>query len=117
MDPNCLFCKIAAKQIPAKLVYEDDDVFAFEDINPQAAHAHSDLPEKAFRRVARRRARRPGVARQAAVGCRQVGERVAIALRLSHGVQQRAGAGQSVFHLHLHLPWRPQISAGPRVNL
>ena len=29
MDPNCLFCKIGAKQIPAKLVYEDDDVFAF----------------------------------------------------------------------------------------
>jgi histidine triad (HIT) family protein len=36
MDPNCLFCKIGAKQIPAKLIYEDDEVFAFEDIDPQA---------------------------------------------------------------------------------
>ena len=36
MSADCLFCKIAAKQIPAKLVHEDADVFAFEDINPQA---------------------------------------------------------------------------------
>ena len=33
MDENCLFCKIGAKKIPSKLVYEDDDVFAFEDIS------------------------------------------------------------------------------------
>ena len=35
-DPNCLFCKIVAKQIPAKIVYEDDEFFAFHDINPWA---------------------------------------------------------------------------------
>src|SRR5437764_12837299 len=35
---NCLFCKIAAGQIPSKIVYQDDDVVAFEDINPQAPH-------------------------------------------------------------------------------
>jgi histidine triad (HIT) family protein len=33
---DCLFCKIARKEIPAKLVFEDEDVVAFEDINPQA---------------------------------------------------------------------------------
>ena len=33
---DCLFCKIARKEIPAKLVYEDEDAVAFEDINPQA---------------------------------------------------------------------------------
>ncbi len=32
----CLFCKIAAKEIPAKIVYENDKVIAFHDINPQA---------------------------------------------------------------------------------
>ena len=36
MSADCLFCKIAAKQIPAKIVYEDPDIFAFEDIGPQA---------------------------------------------------------------------------------
>jgi len=35
---NCLFCKIAAGQIPSKIVYQDEDVVAFEDINPQAPH-------------------------------------------------------------------------------
>ena len=33
---DCLFCKIESKQIPAKLVYEDAELFAFEDIHPQA---------------------------------------------------------------------------------
>jgi histidine triad (HIT) family protein len=33
---DCLFCKIVAKQIPAKVVHEDEDVLAFEDIEPQA---------------------------------------------------------------------------------
>ena len=35
-DPNCLFCKILAKQIPSKTVFEDDDFYAFHDIHPWA---------------------------------------------------------------------------------
>ena len=35
-DPNCLFCKIVAKKIPSKPVYEDEDIYAFHDINPWA---------------------------------------------------------------------------------
>ena len=35
-DPNCIFCKIIAGQIPSKKVYEDDDVVAFHDIHPWA---------------------------------------------------------------------------------
>ena len=35
-DPNCLFCKIIAKQIPSKSVYEDEQVYAFHDIHPWA---------------------------------------------------------------------------------
>lgn len=33
---DCIFCKIIKKEIPAKIIYEDDKVIAFEDINPQA---------------------------------------------------------------------------------
>ena len=36
VDPSCLFCKIAAAQIPADRVYEDESVVAFKDIHPQA---------------------------------------------------------------------------------
>jgi len=35
-DPNCLFCKIVAGQIPSKLVYQDDELYAFQDIHPWA---------------------------------------------------------------------------------
>lgn len=35
-DPDCLFCKIVAKQIPSKTVFEDDDFYAFHDIHPWA---------------------------------------------------------------------------------
>jgi histidine triad (HIT) family protein len=35
-DPNCIFCKIVAGQIPSRKVYEDDDLYAFHDINPWA---------------------------------------------------------------------------------
>src|SRR5208283_1636141 len=48
MSENCLFCKIGAKEIPAKLVYEDDDAFAFEDISPQAPTHILVCPRKHF---------------------------------------------------------------------
>ena len=35
-DPDCIFCKIVAKKIPSKIVFEDEEVFAFQDINPWA---------------------------------------------------------------------------------
>ena len=35
-DPDCIFCKIVAKQIPSRPVYEDEQVYAFHDINPTA---------------------------------------------------------------------------------
>ncbi len=35
-DPNCLFCKIVRGEIPSKKVFEDEDVFAFHDVRPQA---------------------------------------------------------------------------------
>lgn len=35
-DPNCLFCKIVAGNIPSKVVYQDDEIFVFDDIHPWA---------------------------------------------------------------------------------
>ena len=48
MSADCLFCKIAAKKIPSKVVYEDEDVFAFEDIGPQAPTHVLIIPRKHF---------------------------------------------------------------------
>ena len=45
-DPNCFFCKIAGGEIPARKVYEDDDVLAFHDINPVAPVHFMLIPKK-----------------------------------------------------------------------
>jgi len=48
MSADCLFCKISAKKIPSKIVYEDPDVFAFDDISPQAPTHILICPRKHF---------------------------------------------------------------------
>jgi len=100
---DCLFCKIAAKQIPSKVVYEDDDVFAFEDIGPQAPTHILIIPRKHFASL-----NDAAPDDQAILGKLQlVSAQLAKKLNLSQGyrtvINTGAGAGQSVFHLHLHL--------------
>ena len=45
-DPHCIFCKISAGQIPSRRVYEDEDVFAFHDINPAAPIHFMVIPKR-----------------------------------------------------------------------
>ena len=103
MSADCLFCKIAAKQIPAKIVYEDEDVFAFEDIGPQAPTHILICPRKHFASL-----NEASPEDQAVLGKLQlVAAEHARKLNLLEGyrtvVNTGRGAGQSVFHLHLHL--------------
>ena len=100
---DCLFCKISRKEIPAKLVYEDADLFAFEDIHPQAPTHILICPRK------HRVSLTDAVAEDAAVLGRLqlVAAQIAKERKLTDGyrtvVNNGLGAGQSVFHLHLHL--------------
>jgi histidine triad (HIT) family protein len=103
MSADCLFCKIAAKQIPSKIVYEDDDVFAFEDIGPQAPTHILICPRKHFASL-----NEATQGDQAVLGKVQlVAAELARKLKLLDGyrtvVNTGHGAGQSVWHLHLHL--------------
>jgi len=103
MDPDCLFCKIGAKKIPAKLVYEDDDVFAFEDINPQAPTHILICPRRHFEAL-----HAAQHSDQSLLGKLQlVAAKLATERDLLSGYRtvfnNGSGAGQSVFHLHLHL--------------
>jgi histidine triad (HIT) family protein len=101
---NCLFCKIVEKKIPAKIIYEDDRVLAFEDINPQAPVHTLVIPKKhisttldisaddndlvgAMIQAANRIARDKGVAER---GFRLV-------------MNCNKESGQTVFHIHIHL--------------
>jgi histidine triad (HIT) family protein len=118
---NCIFCKIASKEIPASIVYEDDDVLAFKDINPAAPVHLLVIPKLHVATLSDCTDGHAGL----------LGKMLALAPRLAaeHGCAvtvgpdgERSGGfktlintgpdgGQEVYHLHLHMyggprPWR-----------
>jgi histidine triad (HIT) family protein len=103
VNADCLFCKIAAKQIPARLVHDDQDVFAFEDINPQAPTHILICPKKHFASLEKATAEDQAVLGKIAL----VAAKLARERKLENGyravVNTGSGAGQTVFHLHMHL--------------
>jgi histidine triad (HIT) family protein len=103
MKGDCLFCKIAQKQIPAKLVHDDADVFAFEDINPQAPTHILICPKKHFASLEEATPEEEAVLGKIAL----VAAKLARERKLGNGyrtvMNTGSGAGQTVFHLHLHL--------------
>lgn len=101
---DCLFCKILRREVPSRIVFEDDSVVAFEDVNPQAPTHLLLIPRKHI----------AGLDQAAAEDEALLGhlQRVAAQLAVQRKVHNSgyrtvlnvgAGAGQSVFHLHLHL--------------
>ena len=103
-DPDCLFCKIVAGKIPAKVVHDDPEILAFEDINPQAPIHVLVIPKK---HIPTLNDVTPGdepvmgrLFRTAAAIARQRG----IADRGWRAVVNvNRDAHQLVFHVHLHL--------------
>ncbi len=98
-----LFGKIIRREIPADIVYEDDLCLAFRDINPQAPVHVLVIPKKEIAKLSD-----AGAGDQAVLGhlmlaagkiARQLGVGDAFRLIVNNGAE----AGQSVFHLHLHV--------------
>jgi len=101
---DCLFCNIITGEIPGKKVYEDDTVFAFEDINPQAPTHILICPKKHISTVmdmTPEDAPVMGAIFSAASKIAADKELDKSGFRLV--VNNGAGAGQSVFHVHFHL--------------
>ena len=101
---SCLFCNIVAGEIPAKIVYEDADLVVFEDINPQAPLHVLVIPRRHIATLNDLQAGDDGI----------VGEMVRRAAEIAkdRGVDGsgyrtvlncNSAAGQTVFHIHLHL--------------
>ena len=102
--PDCLFCKIIKREAPASIVYEDDRVLAFNDINPQAPthvllvpKVHiatlNDLTPDNDAIVGELVRRAAAIAKERGIG--EGGFRTVF--------NTNRGAGQTVFHIHLHL--------------
>ena len=101
---NCIFCSIVAGDIPCAKVYEDDDVLAFNDINPKARVHVLVVPKICFDRLHESGETEVAMLGRVLVGVGRVAALTGIA-ESGYRVQfnQGAGAGQEVFHLHAHV--------------
>lgn len=99
---DCLFCRMIDKQIPAKIEYEDEGVFAIHDINPQAPVHLLIMPKKHIARVDEMDCSDISVLGNLIFQAKQIASQKGwtdFRLVFNNGLQ----SGQSVFHIHLHL--------------
>lgn len=101
---SCIFCKIAAREAPADIVFQNDHVTAFNDIHPRAPTHILIIPNTHIESV---HAIENDAALNAAAQCLRAAREIAHARGLHDGYRLvtnvGANAGQSVFHLHFHL--------------
>lgn len=102
---DCLFCKIASGQIPAKIIYEDDQVLAFDDIYPQAPQHKIIIPRKHLATLNDLNSSEDN---------QLLGQMIRTAAHLAKELKIadegyrvvmncNKASGQTVFHIHLHL--------------
>ena len=100
---DCLFCKLIAGQIPSKKVYEDDKVFAFEDINPQAPTHVLIIPKQHIEGLNKASEEDAEILGYMQLTAAKLGRERGIESGYRTVLNVGPGAGQSVFHIHLHL--------------
>jgi histidine triad (HIT) family protein len=101
---DCIFCRIASGDLEAKLVHEDDDIVAFRDSNPQAPTHVLVVPRRHLATVNDLAETDAGLVGRLVLAARRIAAEEGIAedgYRLVLNCNR--GAGQSVFHIHLHL--------------
>ncbi len=100
---ECIFCKIAAGEI-GKLIYEDELVAAFEDLNPQAPVHILVVPKKHIARISELQEEDAELAGRMILAANKIArERGIDASGYRLVVNCNEGAGQSVWHIHVHL--------------
>jgi histidine triad (HIT) family protein len=101
---DCIFCKIVARTIPATLIYQDDVVVAFDDINPQAPTHTLVIPRKHVTSIAELEDLDTGLIG----GLMLAGNKIAKLKGITDSgyrfvINTGSNGGQTVFHLHLHV--------------
>lgn len=101
---DCIFCRIISRQVPAKIVYEDETSVAFEDLNPQAPVHLLITPKKHVASLKETKAEdEPLLGHLLTVAARLARERQIDAKGYRVVVNNGSGAGQTVYHLHVHV--------------
>jgi histidine triad (HIT) family protein len=101
---DCIFCKIANKEIPADLVFEDEDIVAFNDINPQAPVHILLIPKKHYASLNDIPEENKSVLSCILLKARQIAKEKGFAANGYRIVLNTAkDSGQEVYHIHFHL--------------
>ncbi len=101
---DCLFCKIAAGDIPANIIYRDDQVMAFDDINPQAPHHKLIVPLKHIATLNDVQPENNALIGHMVLTAKALAKELKVDKEGYRIIMNcNAGAGQTVFHIHLHL--------------
>jgi histidine triad (HIT) family protein len=102
LDPNCIFCKIIEGEIPAEVVYRDENVVAFNDLNPQAPTHVLLVPTLHVENAADMAQASAVVTASLLKAAKEIAtERALPGYRTVFNTGE--AAGQSVFHAHMHL--------------
>jgi histidine triad (HIT) family protein len=100
---DCLFCRIVARQSPADITYEDDEVLAFKDIYPKAPVHHLIVPKRHIGSLLEATAEDATVLGRCLLVARQLAETTGYAEKgFRLGVNTGPEGGQVVYHVHVH---------------
>lgn len=101
---NCIFCKIIKKEIPSTVVYEDESVMAFKDINPVAPVHILIVPKTHVAGVNDINEENAGVVADVHIAAKKIAQQLGVS-ESGYRLITNCGpdAGQTVFHLHYHL--------------
>lgn len=102
-DKDCLFCKIVAGDIPATIVHASEHSVAFRDLNPQAPTHVLVVPKDHYANAAEVAHRAPTMAADLITTARDVAEAEGLGNGYRLVFNTGEDAGQTVFHVHLHL--------------
>ena len=99
---DCIFCKIATGEIQAQIIYQDEDVVGFKDLNPQAPSHILIIPVKHIENLANAKEEDVLLLGKIQLAAAKIAKELGLKdFRLV--ANNGKGAGQSVFHLHYHL--------------
>ena len=104
MEADCLFCKIINQELPADVVFEDDEMLAFNDINPQAPTHMLIIPKKHYATVNELTEAEIDLPGKLVLRAKTLASQKGIAesgYRLILNCNQQGG--QTVYHIHMHL--------------
>ncbi len=100
---SCIFCQIAATEIPSELIYEDDELIAFRDIQPQAPVHFLVLPKKHLTRLADMNGEDFYLTGKMARGVTELAGKDGISDGFRIAVNCGEQGGQTVWHVHMHV--------------